>query len=176
MACSNNLKQLGLAIHNFHDTHKVLPPDRIANDWITWAVLILPFIEQENVHKLWDTTRRYASQPAPPGSGTDPAPRNIKTFFCPSRRQGNVLSVRWTLTLHTGDTLEVRPGGLSDYASVGGTANNRGAMRIATPSGRIDGRPATGNAAFNASGSNAFVDTWQSQTNFAFVTDGLSNT
>ncbi len=176
MSCQNNLKQIGLAIHNFHDTRNALPPDRIANDWITWAVLILPHLEQDNPYKLWDTTRRYASQTAPVGSGNDPAPRNIKTFFCPSRRAGNIYSVRYELELYTGERLQVRPGGLSDYASVGGNFNNRGSMRIAIPSGMIDGRPASGNTAFNQSGSNAFVTSWQSQTSFASVTDGLSNT
>src|ERR1700738_372118 len=46
--CMNNLKQIGLAVHNYHDARKSLPPDRIANDWPTWAVLILPYLEQDN--------------------------------------------------------------------------------------------------------------------------------
>src|SRR6266498_277561 len=41
-SCGNNLKQIGLAMHGYHDVRKSLPPDRIANDWPTWAVLILP--------------------------------------------------------------------------------------------------------------------------------------
>jgi hypothetical protein len=176
MSCQNNLKQIGLAIHGFHDTRNALPPDRIANDWITWAVLILPHMEQDNAYRLWDTTRRYASQVPPIGSGNDPAPRNIKSFFCPSRRAGNIFSVRYTLTLATGEELVVRPGGLSDYASVGGNFNNRGSLRIGIPTGTIDGRPASGNDAFNNSGSNAFVLNWQSQMTFASITDGLSNT
>src|SRR3954463_6154588 len=54
--CSNNLKQIGLAIHNYHDTFGVFPaattrmPD--PNYWMhgpTWWVLTLPFIEQDNV-------------------------------------------------------------------------------------------------------------------------------
>ncbi|MFN7802620.1 MAG: type II secretion system protein, partial [Planctomycetaceae bacterium] len=35
--CKNNLKQLGLAIHNYHDTHGVLPPSRIANGFVGWG-------------------------------------------------------------------------------------------------------------------------------------------
>ncbi|MBY0460858.1 MAG: DUF1559 domain-containing protein [Gemmataceae bacterium] len=56
MKCSNNLKQLGLAIHNFHDANGVFPaattrvPD--PNFWMhgpTWWVYTLPFVEQDNV-------------------------------------------------------------------------------------------------------------------------------
>src|SRR5438309_3529365 len=70
--CENNLKQIGLAIHNYHDVHKCLPPDRIANGWVTWAVLILPNLEQGNAYKLWDLSYRYAEQPAAAGSANDP--------------------------------------------------------------------------------------------------------
>src|SRR5688500_18098130 len=62
MSCSNNLKQIGLAIHNYHDTHRALPPDRIANDWPTWAVLILPYMEQDNIFKLWNLQYRSGEQ------------------------------------------------------------------------------------------------------------------
>ncbi len=53
--CTNNLKQMGLAAHNFHDTFNALPPsffdDDLSNgdnaDW-TWAVGIMPFMELDN--------------------------------------------------------------------------------------------------------------------------------
>src|ERR1700747_2384572 len=53
MTCQNNLKQIGLAFHNYHDTYTLLPPARI-DDGATWAVFILPYIEQDNLHKLFD--------------------------------------------------------------------------------------------------------------------------
>jgi prepilin-type N-terminal cleavage/methylation domain-containing protein len=43
--CQNNLKQMGLAVHNFHDVYKKLPPARIADQYATWSVFLLPFIE-----------------------------------------------------------------------------------------------------------------------------------
>jgi prepilin-type N-terminal cleavage/methylation domain-containing protein/prepilin-type processing-associated H-X9-DG protein len=49
--CQNNLKQLALGFHNFHDVHNVMPWGRSkgALDSISWAATILPFIEQQNV-------------------------------------------------------------------------------------------------------------------------------
>src|SRR5262245_40352398 len=49
MSCGNNLKQIGLAIHQFHDSSSCLPPSSIAPGWATWAVVILPYMEQGNV-------------------------------------------------------------------------------------------------------------------------------
>src|SRR3954465_9737456 len=55
MQCSNNLKQMGLALHNYHDTRLVFPPGSAtdAAPWGTgggwgssWMVFILPYIEQ----------------------------------------------------------------------------------------------------------------------------------
>ena len=51
-SCSNNLKQYGLAIHNYHDTYNKMPPG--GNDWafpgISWQVYILPFAEQQPLY------------------------------------------------------------------------------------------------------------------------------
>src|SRR5688572_11245176 len=65
--CQNNLKQIGLALHNYHDAHKVLPPgapsdirpwvDPSQNGWGTsWMVRILPYIEQGNIWNQWSFT------------------------------------------------------------------------------------------------------------------------
>src|SRR5438128_8797801 len=61
MSCSNNLRQLGLAIHNFENVHSVLPPGRanapgkpLPDYGVTnkiyqgWGGFILPFLEQDN--------------------------------------------------------------------------------------------------------------------------------
>src|SRR6187401_1218264 len=50
--CSNNLKQLGLAMYNHHDSVGVLPWGRSkgALDSPSWAVIILPYIEQQNIY------------------------------------------------------------------------------------------------------------------------------
>jgi prepilin-type N-terminal cleavage/methylation domain-containing protein len=70
--CLNNLKQLGLAMHNFHDAKKTLPAGTGPNPccWGTWQCLVLPYMEQENVSALYqnwggdDTTGpRYSGSP-----------------------------------------------------------------------------------------------------------------
>lgn len=58
MVCSNNLKQIALALHNYHDVYKSFPPAYIADSdgrpLHSWRVLILPFLEQQ---PLYDTYR-----------------------------------------------------------------------------------------------------------------------
>jgi prepilin-type N-terminal cleavage/methylation domain-containing protein len=47
MSCSSNLKNIALAVHNFNDVHKILPRGGKGDQQGTWAMHILPFIEQE---------------------------------------------------------------------------------------------------------------------------------
>jgi len=53
MSCSNNLRQIVLAYHHYHNDHHRLPPARNA-DGPTWAVLILPYLEQDDLYRPWD--------------------------------------------------------------------------------------------------------------------------
>jgi prepilin-type N-terminal cleavage/methylation domain-containing protein len=116
--CQNNLKQLGLATHNFHDTNAFLPPKWIGthpsvaapDGFATWAVLLLPHVEQDNVYKLWDLRYAYSLQPAAAVQA------QVKTYACPGRRAP---------VLSTGDP---QPGGLSDYACVAGSNDGNGVM------------------------------------------------
>ena len=60
MQCSNHLKQHGIAIHNFHDTYKGLPPVGMGLTGVSWYPFILPFMEQENLY-LMMTNASYAN-------------------------------------------------------------------------------------------------------------------
>src|SRR5207253_1149995 len=64
MSCQNNLKQMGLAVHNYHDNNNALPPSRAANLYASWAVLLLPYLEQDNLYRQWDVQRTYYQQSA----------------------------------------------------------------------------------------------------------------
>ncbi|MCC9606934.1 DUF1559 domain-containing protein [Blastopirellula sp. JC732] len=93
MTCTNQQKQLGLAMHNYHDTFGSFPPAAIwlgtgttvpengrdANWGATWALMILPFIEQNNLHSQYnfgviarDTTNNLVTRQQP------------EAFLCPS--------------------------------------------------------------------------------------------
>src|SRR5262249_21415435 len=56
--CSNSLKNLGLALHGYHDSYASFPPGYTkttsTSDRATWLVLILPFLEQGNLFRLYD--------------------------------------------------------------------------------------------------------------------------
>src|SRR6059036_679473 len=58
MSCQNNLKQLGLAMHNYHDTAGVFPYLRSGGgqNRHTWALLLLPYLEQDNVYRVYQST------------------------------------------------------------------------------------------------------------------------
>lgn len=61
MQCSNNLKQISLALHNYVDTYKTFPPGGITPGGCcgtpsagTWSLFILPFLEQQTLHARYD--------------------------------------------------------------------------------------------------------------------------
>ncbi len=88
--CKNNLKQLGIALHNYHDTHSVLPNSgfgrsaTIRNE-LGWNVMILPYIEQSALYDLFDFNNGDYD-----GTGRRGPYRNelalnrIPVFMCPS--------------------------------------------------------------------------------------------
>ena len=60
----NNLKQIGIAIHNYHDEHSAMPPqavcDKDGKPLLSWRVLLLPYMEQEALYRQfklepWDS-------------------------------------------------------------------------------------------------------------------------
>jgi prepilin-type N-terminal cleavage/methylation domain-containing protein/prepilin-type processing-associated H-X9-DG protein len=95
--CANNLKQIGLALHNYHDTYKCFPqaykPLASADPTVPYPgaarfgvsafVLILPFLEQANVYQLIDTTKGALSSVNMPPNNSAYA-TGLPVFLCPS--------------------------------------------------------------------------------------------
>jgi prepilin-type N-terminal cleavage/methylation domain-containing protein/prepilin-type processing-associated H-X9-DG protein len=97
MSCSNNVKQCVLALHNYHDTYKTLPPGRLGpGSWenFSWRAAILPFIEQTALadamtwstvnRNPWDYSTGHAmttphANGAPPWAGVE-----ISAYVCPA--------------------------------------------------------------------------------------------
>ena len=162
MSCSNNLRQMGIATHNFHDTFNFLPPAFIGNNtdttdgFATWGAIILPFIEGGNQYALWDTRYMVSEQPR------DAVENQIKTYLCPSRPAA-VLSIG-DFTSKSGGT----GGALSDYAASFGTApdfaKSNGAL--------IPNKPSVG----TDSNGKAIVLKWSGQLSFGSIIDGTTNT
>jgi prepilin-type N-terminal cleavage/methylation domain-containing protein/prepilin-type processing-associated H-X9-DG protein len=87
MSCQNNLKQIGLAIHNYHGANQKLPPGYVATGtyvngttdttpgW-AWGAFILPYLEQDNLYHQFDFTQPVQNCPA--------AQTLVKMFVCPS--------------------------------------------------------------------------------------------
>jgi prepilin-type N-terminal cleavage/methylation domain-containing protein/prepilin-type processing-associated H-X9-DG protein len=108
--CSNNLKQLGLAAHNHHDTNNRLPAAMALSDptnwayygpWVsndpesgysTWVAPMMPFIEQDNLYKFWTNTGVPGHTPgwgsntaaSTPYASTSPNSQAIAILQCPS--------------------------------------------------------------------------------------------
>jgi prepilin-type processing-associated H-X9-DG protein len=96
--CSNNLKQLGIGLHNYADTHKTFPmaymvyiDPRTSNTNIqAWGVMVLPYIEQQPLYDQYNTTVPAANEFGPPGQANVALIKKpLETFMCPSAPGGD---------------------------------------------------------------------------------------
>ncbi len=81
MQCTNNLKQFGLAFHNYHDANNSLMAGTKGANGLTWAHSILPFIEQTARYQLVDFKQTYANGTNAQVFAGD---SRISGFSCPS--------------------------------------------------------------------------------------------
>src|SRR5690606_20466187 len=94
--CSNNLKQIALGFHNYHDTHQVFPPGANSCCWGTWLLYGLPYVEQQALYNAWNFGGRSFDDT---GTFRYGGPLNITVtstrvdaYTCPSDPQGLNLS------------------------------------------------------------------------------------
>jgi prepilin-type N-terminal cleavage/methylation domain-containing protein len=177
VSCANNLKQIGLAIHQFHFQRQTLPPTYVYKEGeVPWTVLILPLMDQQGAYIGWTpiTTRHAFYQ----GPGTPPSVFNpdrtfqMTNYYCPSRRTPGRESAQ---DLNPGFTNAPATGGgtgsLGDYVAVSGTA-------IDTNTGEV---PVTGltaaiiPASIRADPTGTQILSWKGRTAFSDVSDGLTN-
>ncbi|VTS03759.1 DUF1559 domain-containing protein [Tuwongella immobilis] len=169
MKCQNNLKQLGLAIHNYHDANSVLPTGRKYDLWdtFTWVQYILPGIEQEAVYRLYvalpiNLNNSY-TQNGGDRSPTGPTQRDarnaiISSFMCPSDTTNSANEI-------TSDTWGFY----------------RGNYRGCTGSGDMYGNPTSGNTysglgVFGVKPNQSAIDNTNRNITLVGISDGTSNT
>jgi prepilin-type N-terminal cleavage/methylation domain-containing protein/prepilin-type processing-associated H-X9-DG protein len=140
MRCQNNLKQLGLAAHNFENTEGTLPPPRhltlvagaLASSDANTQIMLLPYVEQDNLRRLWNLNYNvnsdapiHSSIPALTGANAAARATEVSFFLCPSDPSG---------------AKTFNAGRLNYYGSMGATAVWLGA---GTPGAGVFNRPAT---------------------------------
>lgn len=92
--CSNNMKQIGLAFMNFHDTYKQMPNEGL-NSPISWPTMILPYIEQGPLYNSFNPQMQILLNTNYTSISTQqlaycalfaPITAPVPIFICPSRR------------------------------------------------------------------------------------------
>lgn len=173
--CVNNLKQIGISLHGYHDVHNVVPWGSGPWGWSDWSahVMLLPYMEQSSLYNAinfndGDDSDQNGVNAAQPNALFNYSLQviQVNTFLCPSdvdritavnsrtgkayghlNYSGNSGSSPWSFWCITGTFDGV-------FKWVGGTIQSNGTTRAGTPAGQ--GR----------------ASAW----GFAAITDGLSNT
>jgi prepilin-type N-terminal cleavage/methylation domain-containing protein len=168
--CISNLKQVALALHNYHDSKKTLPPARYRDKYPTWFALVLPYIEGQNEYALWNFAKEYYD-PLNKAARTQP----VAMYFCPSRRQ---MGSEGIISQQV-NKLYPQQGATGDYAGCAGGIGTGGdiSLGIAT----LAGFPNFQGAIIAPKSILDPLATGQapkilSDVSFKKITDGLSNT
>jgi len=105
--CRNNLRQIGLALHNYHDVHRLFPPGKIAagetfatvcepedlevednpgvcTEYASWTTMCLPFLDQRSLATQFDSRQAWSSLRNRPVVST-----RLMMFVCPSTPDSN---------------------------------------------------------------------------------------
>lgn len=156
-ACANNLKQIGLAIHNFHDSKKKLPssirPNQASTVRVGAFTQMLPFLDEKNLWDSYNVSVNWSDASNIPVTAT-----RINVFLCPSGPKPDRQDANPDV-IQTGGNAAWKPNqvAVTDYAATIGVDKRLAQVFTTVKAG-------TGMLPKNQSGS------------FADVTDGLSNT
>jgi prepilin-type N-terminal cleavage/methylation domain-containing protein/prepilin-type processing-associated H-X9-DG protein len=174
--CINNLKQVGIALHNYHDTYKHLPIGAYSCCNGTWLPAVLPFVEEQqlaDVYQFMPMTSQnfdplyWYDKDIADAPGLNPPMRNfqvtshrIATFTCPSdtpQVTEQSSHVKGGLTLH-------------NYVANFGNTNHSGAMITGLNPTKFLGSP------FVGQDNGGSPPVWNLYSQFKQITDGLSKT
>ncbi len=148
MRCSNNLKQWGLAMHNFHDAIGSLPIGATTTPRHTWVIYLWPYIEQNALASQYNTNLGFWQPPnIVQNTFNGVCAQRVPLYYCPSDRP----NAMWT------DDTYWRCRG--NYVINWGNATLTGSVAARAPFGWNSGNPGS---------------PWQSK--LTDITDGTSNT
>ncbi|MBA2113167.1 DUF1559 domain-containing protein [Bremerella alba] len=183
MQCSNQLKQLGLAIHNYHDTYTKMvyaaDPQNATGDrrrGASWMVRLLPFIEQSAIYDSYVFSGDSSMQEGPNPNAALIDNVVVSGFNCPS----SPLPTQKSQTTNADGTITVQMG---NYVGVNGSHFTGGTINDVSPSTRCslyygETVPNGAIAYINVGGENEGVGCTERVANIGFnnFTDGTSNT
>jgi prepilin-type N-terminal cleavage/methylation domain-containing protein len=142
--CKNILKQWGLALHNYHDTHRTLPQGALGltnsaaapTNNFGFHVMLLPFVDQAPLYNQFNFSVHYNTAPnGGPAGSVGLMGQSTPLFFCPSARtQDRNANVAGTLTLHyygVAGPKGAKPAPLSgNYDHTGNTTTDHGGASL----------------------------------------------
>lgn len=162
--CKNNMKQLGLALHNYNDNFLVLPIGTQTGSYSNWRVAILPYIDQANVYAQLSRPNGYWAHSGFPGN-TILYQVRLPVYKCPSNSYGMTNTTDYSLSDSNSDpSLQSM---IVDYVGISGATPD--------PAGRTS--VCTGDVLANSSSNcNSGMLIPYKSARFRDCTDGTSNT
>jgi prepilin-type N-terminal cleavage/methylation domain-containing protein/prepilin-type processing-associated H-X9-DG protein len=194
ISCANNLHQIGLAVHNFHDTEGTLPINRYgdysassafggpyftSSSWSFLAVL-LPYVEQSNLYQAGNIAGsiQTAKGVHPGGAAGTPTLQNssaisgvVKTYLCPSDPGSSIgrFAESTRYMRNPSGKYDVILVGLTSYKGVLGANWVYGIYPNGPP-------PTGGGDGFWGANGLFTLNSWQAPVRLTGITDGTSNT
>ncbi|GAA4428281.1 DUF1559 domain-containing protein [Bremerella cremea] len=171
MQCTNNQKQIGLAIHNYHDTYLKMPYNAVPQVSTTpvqrgpsWLVRLLPYVEQNAAYDQFQFTGDWSMQDGPSPNATILGQLRVPGFNCPS----SPLPELESQSTNANGTVSLQ---VVNYIGITGSYYKGGTTNVVSGSPQDN---SYGDAVYN--GMIVPLSSKSNAINLAACTDGTSNT
>lgn len=177
--CRNNLKQMGIALHNYHDSYQMFPKAGFAASFsvanqitnvaflrtriVSWGVAILPGLDQANLFNKWDHTKYYL-QP----ENYEVSQQILPVYLCPSNPGAPVRKMQ-------GDNINF-PGVAFARSDYGANWGERAIRCYGEPAGTCQSQNNYGNSSDTRGPFTVVSSLYLNNVSTKHVTDGLTNT